>query len=90
MLPDLDGHAAVAVAVSVVLLMLRLPPIVMRVALLLRCGAVVADGGITTGLVHVLMGIRAILLGLRLTPCGIVVAATDDAHAYGALLGDRW
>lgn len=67
------------------LLVLSLPPIVMRVALRLRGGTVVADGGIATRLVHVLMGIRdPILLRLRLMPCGVVVAATNDdlGHAW--------
>jgi len=49
-------------------------------ALRLRGGAVVADRSIATGPVHVLMGIRAILLRLHLMPCSIVVPSPMMGH----------
>jgi hypothetical protein len=82
-LTNLDGHTAVAVAIRVVLLVMSLPPITACVVLLPRGGAIVTDGGIAAGLVHILMGIGAVPLGLRIVPCGIVVATTDDHLGHG-------
>src|SRR5262249_43151444 len=65
------------------LLMMRLPPVTAGVVLFLRGGAIVAHGGVPACLVHVLMGIRTVLLSLRLVARSVVVAATNDHLRHG-------
>ena len=60
------------------LLMMRITPLLVRLALLMGGRTIVARRGIAVGLVRIAVSLHPILLGALLVPCGVVVAADHD------------
>ena len=81
---DLDADAAMVVAVCRVLLMMCTAHIHVRVTPLTLGRAVVAHRRVTVRPHHVLMRIRAALLGALIVARGVIVPAADHD------VGHRW